>query len=276
MSPRRCMLFVPGNRPERFEKAFASGADMVCIDWEDATPVEQKADARAATMAFLQQRTANATEAMVRINRISSTDGLRDLLCLADAKLSQPPLVMIAKTESARDVQIAREILPAEFQLLALLESPAAIESAFEIARTPVIALMLGGADYCAELGVALNGEALHYARSRLAAAAASQSLLAIDVPFLGTGADADTQAELSAETSASQLLGMHCKSAIHPNQVQAIQRALSPTAAAIADAQKLLAAFKADGTGAMRLDGKLVDRPVVLAAENVLRRAGM
>ncbi len=275
MSPRRCMLFVPGNRPERFEKAFASGADMVCIDWEDATPQTQKAQAREATLTFL-HRYHGSAEAMVRINRVSSADGLRDLLCLADAQLVRAPLVMIAKTESAREVDIARAVLPQAFELLALLESPAAVEAAFEIARTTLIALMLGGADYCAELGVALNNDALRYARARLAAAAASQNLLAIDVPFLGTGMDADTQAALIAETRASQSLGLHCKSAIHPNQVHAIQSALTPSPDAIAAAQKLLAAFTADGTGAMRLDGKLVDRPVVLAAEHVLRRAGL
>lgn len=273
VSARRCLLFVPGARPERFAKAFAAGADMVCIDWEDATPLDQKLQARAATLEFLAQP--QAAEAVIRINSLRTADGLADLLSIAQGQFSQAPLVMVAKCESAPDLEIAASVLQERCSgLIALLESPHAIEQAFAISKAPkLLAMMLGGADYCAELSVPLNARALHYPRSRIAGAAASAGLLAIDVPFLGTQADSQTLLDLQVETRLAQSLGLHGKSAIHPNQVEVIQSTLSPSADEIHHASALLAAFHASPHAAIRFDGKLVDRPLILAAEAILRR---
>jgi citrate lyase beta subunit len=155
--------------------------------------------------------------------------------------------------------------------LIALIETALGLERAFEIARAPRLdMLMLGGADYCAELGALMHAGSLHYARSRLAAAAASAGLACIDVPFLDTADDA----ALRAETEAVAMLGISCKSAIHPNQVASIQACLAPSDAAIAQAQRIVQAFKASPFAAVLVDNKLVDRPVLLSAERVLARA--
>jgi (S)-citramalyl-CoA lyase len=272
MSARRCLLFVPGNRPERFEKAIASGADMVCIDLEDATPIPEKSSARAAALAFIAQHAASATELVLRINPISTAFGLQDLLALCEC-INPPKLVMVPKVERADELRVAQTVLHQQkIAWIALLESALGVENAYAIAAVPdICALMFGGADYSAQLGADMSEPALAYARARISAAAASHSLLAIDVPHL----DIHNSATLLAETQHVKAMGFHCKSAIHPAQVEVIQTALVPTPLEIEQARALLAAFHSAPHAAIAYQGKLIDRPVVLAAEAILRRAG-
>jgi citrate lyase beta subunit len=269
---RRCLLFVPGDRPERFLKAVNSGADMVCIDLEDAVRAEHKKMARDAALAFLASAPEGG-ELCLRINTMSSLDGLRDLLAIAESTV-KPAMVLLPKVSSSTEVTLAYECLsPNGPGLVALLESPLAIEQAFTIALAPgLFALMLGGADYCAELGVALNAQALLYARSRLAAAAASKSLLAIDVPSL----EIADQTLVERETRQVQELGFAAKAAIHPAQVASIQSVLSPDRESVERARRIVDGFRADPHAALQIDGKLVDRPIVLQAERILRSAGI
>jgi (S)-citramalyl-CoA lyase len=271
ISARRCLLFVPGNRPERYQKAIQSGADMVCIDLEDATPFAEKTSARASALAFAAQYQ-GSTELVIRANSLRSAEGLADLLAFQQA--SCQALLMLAKVEAATEVEIAAQVLGLQqARLIALLESAQGIERAFAIARAPKLAaLMLGGADYCAELGAKMTPNALLYPRARIAAAVASVGLFAIDVPFL----DIHDVAGVSNETRLVAELGISCKSAIHPAQVAPIQATLRPTESEITHAQALLSAFHASPHAAIAYQGKLIDRPIVLAAERVLRRAGL
>jgi citrate lyase beta subunit len=267
---RRCLLFVPGNRPERFDKARASGADMICIDLEDAVGPADKASARSHALRYAAEFISSQQELAIRINSLHTADGLSDLLACAAAE-KPPALLMLAKVASAAEVEIAASVASKPTRLIALIETALGLERAFEIARAPRLdMLMLGGADYCAELGALMHAGSLHYARSRLAAAAASAGLACIDVPFLDTADDA----ALRAETEAVAMLGISCKSAIHPNQVASIQACLAPSDAAIAQAQRIVQAFKASPFAAVLVDNKLVDRPVLLSAERVLARA--
>lgn len=270
--PRRCLLFVPGSRPERFEKAVNSGADIVCIDLEDAVAFSDKASARANALEFLAGAQLERTELALRINPVRTLEGLRDVIALSEAA-SLPAMLLVPKVACAEDVCVLAEALGARCPaIVPLLESALAIEHAFAIARAPkVAALMLGGADYVAELGGVMNPVSLAYPRARLAAAAASAGLFALDVPFL----DIKDGAGLIAETRLIAGLGFTCKSAIHPHQVGPIQEAISPSASEIEHAQKIMQAMADCGQAAIQLDGKLVDRPILIQAQRVLTQAG-
>jgi (S)-citramalyl-CoA lyase len=267
----RSLLFVPADRPERFAKAAASGADAVCIDLEDAVAPAARAAARDGLMQFLATQPAGHPFG-VRINRLASADGLLDLLALRNANVAAQ-FVMLAKTESAVELQLVAAHLGA-VPLIALLESAAGLRAAAGIVSDgppTLCALMFGGADLSAELGCTMVWENLLHARSSLVAAAALGGLLAIDVPWLDV---ADAEGAL-AEARRAAALGFGAKALIHPSQVGPVHTGLAPEAVALARARQVLAAAPdGGGAAAVLVDGRLVDRPVVLAAERLLARA--
>lgn len=268
LASARSLLFVPAARADRFAKAQSAGADLVCIDLEDATAVASKDRARVQTLEFLaQQQRLDCW--LVRINCLRSADGLRDLLALKASGLAVS--VALAKVESAAELEIARSILGPAVAFVALLESVHGVERAFEIAAHPgCMALMLGAADYCAQLGARPLRESLSYPRSRLLAAAASRGLGAIDVPHFEFTDDVG----LCEETRHSLALGFSCKSAIHPRQIALIHAVMQPGAEEIQRAQALIRAFSHSGESAIAFEGKMIDRPIVSAAERILARA--
>jgi citrate lyase beta subunit len=266
----RSLLFVPGNRPERFAKAAASGADVVCIDLEDAVPPAERAAARRAVVEHL-AGAAPGHRFGVRVSRLASADGLRDLLALADAN-ARPAFVMLAKTENAAQAEMLAAQLPG-LPLIALIESARGLHAAAEIARAhpAVAALMLGGVDLCAELGCPFGWDALAHARGTLVLAAAAAGVGLIDVPYLDV-AHPDGAREEAARVAA---LGFTGKSCIHPSQVAAVHAGFAPAAADVEAARRVLAAAGSAGTdaAAVLVDGKLVDRPVIAAAQRLLSR---
>lgn len=266
---RRSLLFVPGSRPERFDKAAAAGADMVCIDLEDACPPDQKAEARDAALNWIASY-GGPTLPVLRINSLRTVFGLKDLNVLADQQAADGLTLMLPKVESPEDVVIVDELLQnPSFRFIALVESARGIEAASEIARASdrLIGLMLGGADLAAELRSEMSWDALFYARSKLAFAASRTQLDLIDVPWL----DVKDQAGLENETLRVAAMGFSCKAAIHPAQVEPINACLSPSAEEIARARKIVDACAASSDGALLVDGKLVDRPVLLAAQRIV-----
>lgn len=267
----RSLLFVPGNRPERFTKAAAAGADLVCIDLEDAVPAAERPAARLAAVDHL-RGLAPGHHVGVRISRMASADGLRDVLALADAAAS-PAYVMLAKTESAEQIRLLAGYLVGT-PLIALVESARGLQDAAAIAgaHPKLQALMLGGVDLCAELGCEFAWEPLLHARCTLVAAAASAGLGMLDVPWLVV-ADVDG---LRAETARAVALGFTGKACIHPSQVAAVHAGLQPSDEALERARRTVAAAGAAGAdaAAVLVDGRLVDRPVVLAAQRLLARA--
>lgn len=267
----RSLLFVPGNRPERFAKAAASGADLVCIDLEDAVPPAERAAARPAIVDHVAALSAAGHGVGVRVSRLGAADGLRDVLALAAAP-RPPAFVMLAKSDDAEQLRLLAGHLPG-VPLIALIESARGIQSAPAIAAAhpQVQAVMLGGVDLCAELGCDFGWEPLLHARSVLAAAAASAGAIAIDVPWI----DVADSAGCSAETQRVAALGFAAKSCIHPSQVATVHAALAPTPEAVQRAERIVAAAGAAGAdaAAVLLDGRMIDRPVVLAAQRLLAR---
>ncbi len=269
MNPRRCLLFVPGSRPERFEKARATDADQVCIDLEDAVGPQDKSSARRAAFEFIAQRRAARGELGLRINAVSSVEGARDLAALR-ASTIEPDFIMLPKVESADEVlAAARALGTRKPRLIALIESPRGVLDARTIAgATPRLdALMFGGFDFAVALRGRAGWECFYAPRVQLAMVAAERGLGFIDVPYL----DIKDPAGLAAETDRVIALGATAKAAIHPDQVSAIQSRFLPTADELERARAIVAAIEAAHGEAVAVDGKLVDRPIELAARRAL-----
>ncbi len=269
LSLARSLLFVPGHRPDRYAKAGAAGADLVCIDLEDAVPPAERPAARVACLQFLASQP-DGHRYGVRISRLAAADGLRDVLALADAG-AKPAYVMLAKSESAGELRLLAAQLPG-LPFIALIESARGLAEAMAIAgaHPQVQGLMLGGVDLAAELGCEVAWEPLLFARSTLVSAAASAAIGCIDVPWLDV-ADADGA---RVETARIAALGFSGKSMIHPSQVAPVHAGFAPAPEALERARRVLAAAGVNDA-AVLVDGRMVDRPVVLAAQRLLRRAG-
>jgi citrate lyase subunit beta/citryl-CoA lyase len=270
MSEPRTYLFVPGNRPDRFGKALASGADAVVLDLEDAVAADAKEAARDAVMAWaVQASPADRARAVVRINDLGSPHAARDLAAVAEAGLT---VVMLSKAESAADVATVRSAAP-NVAVLALVESARGIAAAEEIATTPaVVRLVFGTLDYALDLDLELDdaSDGLAYAAGRLAVASRCAG---IATPVAGVTPQLGDEARLLADLAWSRRHGFGAKLCIHPVQVAAIHTALAPTTQAVERAQRVLEADAAS-PGAAQLDGRMIDRPVVLAARRTLARA--
>lgn len=258
------VLFVPGSRPDRFGKALASGAGLVCVDLEDAVPAPDKAAARDAALAAIGPGLA------IRINPVTTRDGLADLLALAAAP--QLPPVFVPKVEHEEQLAIVAGVLGERAALVPLIETPRGLRRAYRIAAYPrVPAMMFGGGDMAAELGVALAWEPLLHARSAFVVAAAEAGKPAVDVPWISL----DDAAGLADEAERARALGFTAKAAIHPAQVAAIEATFRPTPTAVEEARQAEAAFAAAGGGAARFNGKMLEAPVMRAYRRTLARAG-
>jgi citrate lyase beta subunit len=275
----RSMLFVSGEKAERFAKAFAAGADLVCIDLEDAVHPERKAEARAQVLAWFAANPSLPGRRALRINGLRTLQGLRDLVALAESGLPLDAL-LLPKTEAAADIETVHAVVGRQLGgIVALVETPQGIEDAATIARAPLAALMLGGADLSAELGAAFDARGLAWARGRLVNAAKASGRQAWDVPNVELG----NPAALAEETRAVLAMGYDCKTAIHPQQLATIHEAFRPTPAELDWAQSLLAAVPAldkggDGinVGAFLFNGRMVDAPLLKKARRIAERAAL
>ena len=258
------MLFVPGAKPERFAKALSSGADRTCIDLEDSVPADGKAAARADALAAI----AGDARLILRINALTTRAGIADLLALADAP-ALPPLLLVPMVESAAEVAIVAAVLGDRTPgLVPLIETTSGLHVARDIARAPrVAAMMFGGGDFAAELGVELAWEPLRAARAAFILACAGAGIPMIDVPFLAL----DDLDGLAAETRAAKALGFTAKAAIHPAQVGTINAVFQPSAAEIAEAEAAQEAFTAANGAAVRFNGRMLEAPIMRRYQRIL-----
>jgi len=255
------LLFVPGTRPDRFASALASGADAVCIDLEDAVPPDGKDAARRAALEAL-----GDPRLLLRINGLTTDFGRADLDHLG-ASSSRPPLLLLPKVESADELAPAAEL---GIGLVPLIETPRGLRRAHEIGAAPgVVAMMFGGGDLSAELGVALAWEPLAVARSLFVLACAEAGVPAIDVPYLHL----DDEAGLADETRRAQALGFAAKAAIHPKQIATLHSVLRPSPAQVEEAQAAEAAFQAAGGAAVRWNGRMLEAPVMRRYRRILEQ---
>ncbi len=269
LPPARTYLFVPGTRPERFDKALASGADRVVLDLEDAVAADDKASARKAIATWLQSASPmDRSRIVVRINDAGSPWFAADLAALADVRAAA---VILPKTESAAQVAETQAALPGA-SILALIESARGVAEVERIAAAGTQRLVFGTLDFALDLDMDISTDAtgLGYAASRIAIAS---RLAGLPAPVAGVTPQLDDEARLLSDLADARRFGFGAKLCIHPRQVQPIHVALHPSAAALDWAQRVLVADAAS-PGAARLDGRMVDRPVVLQAQRTLALA--
>lgn len=262
------LLFVPGSRADRFAKAKAAGAGLTVIDLEDAVPAGEKEAARAAALSVEGIGEAGWG---IRINPIATAAGIADLAALGTSD-ALPGYLLLPMVEEARDIQIVRSALGAKCPpLIPLIETPRGLRNALAIASEEgVAALMFGGGDFAAELGVPLAWEPLLAARQQLVLACAEAHVPLIDVPWLHL----DDVDGLAAECAAAKAIGIVAKAAIHPRQVPGIEEVFSPSADEVAEAEEALSAFQEAGGAAIRFKGKMLEAPIIKSYRAVLARS--
>jgi citrate lyase beta subunit len=264
----RSLLFVPGSRPERVAKALAAGADAVVVDLEDAVAPSAKDEARAAVLSELNSDGRFA----VRVNPLETEWGRDDADALAGHG-HRPAFVMLPKAESAGQVDMLNTALgdQAGSGIVPIIESALGLKNAWDIcAAEGVTAVLFGGGDMAADLGVAMDWEPLLFARAQVVAACAAAGVPAIDVPYL----DVKDEAGLIAETERVKALGYQAKACIHPAQVRPVSAVFTPSEADISQAERVIAALDEAGGGAALLDGKLIEAPIIRRARRVLEAA--
>jgi citrate lyase beta subunit len=273
----RSKLFVPAIRVELFKKALGSGADAVCFDLEDAVTPEARPGARAHLETFLASQNTGSPRLLVRTNAVSSSDFRLDL---ASAVWPATFAIALPKVGSAEDIWRAEKLIaPLELErgvtgllgILPTVETPRGLRLAAEIAcaSTRVIGLQMGFADLLEPIGIASNHVfARDQIRLMLRLAAAEANLDCYDSAF----PDFKNPAAYQRQLDAARALGFAGSSCIHPNQVEQANRTFTPTAEELAEARQIVAAAE-PGDAVTSVNGRMIDRPFVLAAERLLRR---
>jgi len=283
MRTRRALLYMPGDDRHKIEKALTLDVDCICMDMEDGVALKQKTEARRVSAAALRELAFGRSEKLARINAVGSGLEGEDI----DAVLaSHPDGIVVPKVETLEQIQwVSGKIEVAELsygwpvnsmRMLVGVETARAILNLKEIVSHPRLdGLIFGGEDYAASVGAMRTPEAteLLYARSAVVTAAAAFGLQAIDMVTI----DFRDLERLRSEAIFGAQLGYSGKQVIHPAQVGAVQEAFTPNDEAIENARRLVGAFEAhqkEGRGAFALDGKMIDLPLVRAAQGVLERA--
>jgi citrate lyase subunit beta/citryl-CoA lyase len=270
LTDARSYLFVPGNRPERFAKALDSGADAVVLDLEDAVAQDDKGAARDAIARWcgrVDRR--NRERVLIRINEAGSPHFPDDLRLLRETCIGQ---LMLAKAETPDHVRCVLSGVP-EAAVLALVETARGVAQVQALARTPgVVRLVFGTLDYALDLDldIADSADGLAHAAGALALASRVADL---PPPVAGVTPQLDEEPRLLADWAWARRFGFGAKLCIHPRQIAPLHGAMAPDPQAIAWAGRVLAA-EAASPGAAQLDGRMIDRPVVLLAQRTLQRA--
>jgi len=261
------LLFVPGHRPDRFAKAAASGADVVIVDLEDAVAAGDKEQAAAALRQAWPGLDASRTA--LRINA-EGTPWFEGDLKLA-ATLG-PAALVLPKAESPATLFAVRARLDRSVALVALIETARGLSAVHEMARSGAVdRLAFGPLDLQVDLGLRAGDDERELDPARFALVLASR-IGELPPPIDGPSVALDDAARLAADAERSLRTGFGAKLCIHPAQLASVHQAFAPSADAVERARRIVEAARAGG--AVQLDGKMIDRPVVLMAERVLQRA--
>lgn len=255
-------LFVPGNRPDRFAKAANAGADAIIIDLEDAVPPAAKAEARSATIEALSSQ-AFAVPVIVRINAAGTTWHRADLAACAGLPLAA---IMLPKAETGTEV--AETARASGLPIIALIETARGLLAAEAVASSAA-RLAFGSIDFAADIGASHTHKALLYARSHLVTAARAAGQPA---PLDGVTVGVNDEAALTTDCRHAQEIGLGGKLLIHPAQIAPARQAFAPSPEELDWAKRILAATTGED-GAIKIDGAMVDAPVILRARRILQR---
>lgn len=257
----RSYLFVPGDRPERFDKACASGAGLVVIDLEDAVAPQNKQAARAAIAGWLRPDRAVA----LRINAAGTQWFEEDMALCTQAQVAG---VMLPKAEDAETLGLLASRLP-RAALLPIIETARGMADSLAVASCAgVQRLIFGSIDFQLDLGIEGDAEELLFFRSQLVLTSA---LARIAAPVDGICTSLEDLQSLRTETLRARRLGFGAKLCIHPKQVATVNDAFAPTDEEIAWARRIVAAAEASQGGAVAVDGRMVDKPIILRAQALL-----
>ena len=280
MRARRALLYMPGDDMRKIRKATTLDADCICMDMEDGVALSRKSEARRTIQSALSDLDFGRSERLVRINPVGSGLEEADL----DAALSaRPDGIVLPKVHDATQVQWAADRIRSagltleEICLILVVESARGIVNLAQIAGSSAYlqAIIFGAEDLAGDVGAQRTpqGWEVFYARSAIVTFASAYGLQANDMVTI----DFHDEAALRREALQGAQLGFAGKQVIHPNQVGTVQEAFTPTEQEIAQAQRVVQAFRENqgaGIGAFALDGKMIDAPIIKSAERVLERA--
>lgn len=265
-------LFVPATRPDRFAKAFNTGAHGVILDLEDAVAEDEKEIARAAIRQAWSSFTAEQKQRLViRCNAPGSRFYSADLILAEELNIG---CLLIPKSESLDQVNGAAEVLP-ETAIIPMIETALGLHRIYEIANAQqVIRLALGNIDLQADLGMVCDAQESELQVARFELVLASR-LAEIAAPIDGVTPSTDDARRIEDDAQRAKRLGFGAKLGIHPSQIPIIAKAFAPTEAEIDWAKRVIEADQKSKGGVVKLDGRMIDRPVVLLAKRLLALAG-
>lgn len=255
-------LFVPGNRPERFAKAAASDADAIIIDLEDSVATDDKASARS----NITDHGIREKPVFIRINSRNSEFWFTDIAAVSGASISG---IMISKCEGPEDVSALRLALGYDLSIIALVENAVGFSNLRALCKTPnLLCVAFGSLDFALDVGCIPSWEALLFARSQLVLECRVGNL---PPPIDGVTPALNDQELLRTNIERARALGFGGSLAIHPAQTRQILSAFAPSSGQIEWANRVIAAAKAN-TGAAKLDGAMIDKPVIERAKRILQ----
>lgn len=282
---RRSMLFVPGNNPAMVKDAHIYGSDSIIFDLEDAVSPGEKDAARLLVYSALRSVDYGSVELVVRVNGLDTPWFEADVVAMVRGGIE---VIRLPKTETAEDIRALEALVAAteraagipegRVKLMAALESPLAIINAYEIARSSprLIGIALSAEDFVTSMKTnrSPEGVELFEARGRIVIAARAAGVMALDTVFT----DINDQEGFLREVRLIKQMGFDGKSVINPNQIPLVHAAFAPTEDEVRKARRVIEAAReaeARGSGVVSLDGKMIDKPIVVRAERVLALAG-
>jgi len=287
LGPLRTALFVPGNRPDRVDKAVTTSADAVIIDLEDSVALTEKETSRSKVHDKILEHAER--KIIVRVNSLDSPFFEGDL---AEVITDNPVCLMVPKVESAAHVrEINKHLLKVEKEkgldqgavpVIPLIESAGAVQNIFRIATektepSRIYCVAFGAADYTLDMGIEITreGAELSYPRSRIAVASrAARIAPPLDTPFMMDLKDTEA---LKVDAGRAKQLGFQGKLCIHPNQIEPCHAIFSPAKEEILYAERVVQVFEEaekEGSAAIQLDGRFIDYPIVERARRILKVA--
>jgi citrate lyase subunit beta / citryl-CoA lyase len=279
----RSLLFVPGNKENMLTKALGTRPDVLVPDMEDSVPNAEKDAAREAVAQFLPRLAATDALLVPRVNALDTEWIEADLAAVVGPDVYgvsvgkiRRPADIVAISALIDELERRQGLVVGHVKLIPWIESAEAVVRCYELCKASerIVAVAFGAEDFTHDMGVERLDDAgqLHYARSALCIAARAAEVLALDTPYF----QFRDREGLKADATAAKHLGFKGKFAIHPGQIDTLNEHFSPSAAEIAEAERIVAAFEEAerrGRGSTSLDGRVIDVPVVKRARALLQR---
>lgn len=274
----RSLLFIPGNNPSMIQNADVYLSDAIIFDLEDAVDINEKDNARNLVGNYLENAVRYPKITVIRVNSVDTEYFYKDIDLV---KNNNVDYVLLPKSTVDSLNILEEELLKIESEhslnqvkVIALVESSKSIIEVFKIAKHQrVEAILLGAEDLCNDLEISRTnlGEEILFARSRVIYACASNNIISIDTP----NTSYDSEADLREDCQNAKRLGMKAKTAIHPSQLEIINEIFSPSSEEINWATRVFNELdKNEGKSVFSLDGKMIDKPIIMKAEKILDKA--